>query len=87
MPGGTLIMRRFSTFTSPAPWQVGQRDDGTLPLPRHAGHGRFTANPPWPNEIVPRPRHSEHVLTVAPGAAPDPPHPGHTSVMGTVTGT
>ena len=27
---------------------------GTWPRPRHAGHGRLTANPPWPNVTVPR---------------------------------
>ena len=36
----------------------------------HMGHGRFTAKPPWPNEITPRPEHSGQTFTVAPGAAP-----------------
>src|SRR5258705_11957661 len=78
---------RFSIRTSPAPWQVGQRCDGTVPLPRHPGHGRLTAKPPCPNEPVPRPLHSGPVLTVAPFAAPDPPHVGQTSGMARVIGT
>ena len=39
VPEGTVIMRRFSTCTSPEPWQVGQRSLGTFPLPRHTGQG------------------------------------------------
>src|SRR5436190_10482101 len=78
---------RFSTRTSPAPWQVGQRCDGTVPLPRQTGQGRLTAKPPCPKETVPRPLHSGHVLTVAPFAAPDPPHVGQTSDMTRVIGT
>src|SRR5712691_12750265 len=58
-----------------------------VPLPRHIGQGRFTANPPWPNDTVPRPLHSGHVLIVAPGAAPLPPQVGHTSGIGRVIGT
>src|SRR5437667_7649421 len=82
-----VIVRCFSARTSPAPWQVGQRWDGTLPRPRHTGHGRCTVNPPWPNEIVPRPRHSGQVEDLAPGAPPEPPHVGPTSGAVTVTGT
>src|SRR5882762_9282780 len=78
---------RFSTRTSPAPWHVGQRCDGTVPLPRQTGQGRFTANPPWPNETVPRPLHSGHVLMVAPFAAPVPLHVGQTSGITSVIGT
>src|SRR5882762_10864131 len=78
---------RFSTRTSPAPWQVGQRCDGTVPFPRQTGHGRLTAKPPCPNETVPRPLHSGHVLTVAPFAAPLPPHVGQTSGIESVIGT
>src|SRR3990172_12939658 len=75
VPGGTVITSRFSTVTSPLPLQVGHRLEGTFPLPRHTGHGRCTANPPCPNEIVPRPLHSVHVETVAPGAGAPPPPP------------
>jgi len=32
-------------------------------LPRQTGHGRFTANPPWPNEITPRPLHGAEIET------------------------
>src|SRR2546423_4289323 len=78
---------RFSTRSSPLPWHVGQRCDGTVPLPRQTGHGRLTAKPPWPNETVPRPLHSGHVLMVAPFAPPDPPHVGHTSGIASVIGT
>src|SRR5437762_4054620 len=87
VPAGTVITRRFSTRTSPLPPQVWHRSEGTRPLPRHTGHGRFTANPPCPNEITPRPRHSGHVDSVAPGAAPLPLQVGHTSAIGNVTGT
>src|SRR5439155_896548 len=87
MPGGTVIMSRFSTRTSPLPPHVWQSSEGTFPLPRHTGHGRLTANPPCPNEITPRPRHSGHVETVAPGAAPLPLQVGQTSAIGSVTGT
>ena len=82
-----MIIKRFSTRTSPSPWHVGHRWEGTLPLPRHTGQGRVTAKLPWPNEIVPRPLHSGHVEIVAPGAAPLPPHVGQTSLTGSVTGT
>src|SRR5437773_172781 len=79
VPAGTVITRRFSTRTSPLPPQVWQRSEGTFPLPRHTGHGRFTANPPCPNETTPRPRHSGQVDSVAPGAlrtgASTPPRP------------
>src|SRR2546430_10305031 len=81
------MIRRFSTRISPAPWQVPHRSEGTRPLPRHTGHGRLTAKPPCPNEIVPRPLHSGQTEMVAPGAAPSPPHVGHTAAIGSVTGT
>src|SRR5437879_6865132 len=81
------MIRRFSTRISPAPWQVAHRSEGTRPLPRHTGHGRLTAKPPCPKEIVPRPLHSGQTEMVAPGAAPSPPHVGHTSAIGSVTGT
>src|SRR5213078_926201 len=87
VPAGTVITRRFSTRTSPLPPQVWHRSEGTRPLPRHTGHGRFTAKPPCPNEITPRPRHSGQVDSVAPGAAPLPLQVGHTSAIGSVTGT
>src|SRR5438093_1037954 len=87
VPGGTVMIKRFSTRTSPAPWQVPHRVEGTRPLPRHTGHGRLTAKPPCPKEIVPRPLHSGQTEMVAPGAAPLPPHVGHTSAIGSVTGT
>src|SRR5256886_9984463 len=87
VPGGTVMIRRFSTRISPAPWQVPHRVEGTRPLPRHTGHGRLTAKPPCPKEIVPRPLHSGQTEMVAPGAAPSPPHVGHTSAIGSVTGT
>ena len=79
-------MMRFSTCTSPEPWQVGQRSLGTFPLPRHTGQGRLTAKLPWPKEIVPRPLHSGQVEIVAPGAAPRPLHVGHTSGSVSVIG-
>src|SRR2546428_392070 len=69
VPGGTVMIKRFSTRTSPAPWQVPHRVEGTRPLPRHTGHGRLTAKPPCPKEIVPRPWHSGQTEMVAPGAA------------------
>src|SRR3972149_7661950 len=56
-PEGTVMMTFFLLRFSPAPPHAGHRTLGTPPLPRHIGHGRFTANPPWPNEIVPRPPH------------------------------
>src|SRR5258707_12973237 len=86
VPGGTVTMIRFCTCTSPEPLQVGHAWLGTLPLPRHTGQGRFTAKLPCPKEIVPRPLHSEHWAIVAPGAAPLPPHVGHTSVIGILMG-
>src|SRR2546427_9148208 len=81
------MIRRFSTRISPAPWQVAHRSEGTRPLPRPTGHGRLTAKPPCPKEIVPRPWHSGQTEMVAPGAAPSPPHVGHTAAIGSVTGT
>src|SRR5215467_11800023 len=86
VPGGTVTMIRFCTCTSPDPLHVGHAWLGTLPLPRHTGHGRFTAKLPCPKEIVPRPLHSGHCEIVAPGAAPLPPHVGHTSVIGRLMG-
>ena len=83
--GGTVIDTRFSVRTSPAPRQVGHGCEGILPRPRHWGQGRFTAKPPWPNEIVPRPLHSGQVDQVAPGAPPLPPQVGQASVTGMVT--
>src|SRR5258706_11181889 len=86
VPGGIVTLMCFSTRTSPLPWHVPQRCEGTVPFPRHTGHGRLTANPPCPKEMVPRPLHSGHVEIVAPGAAPLPPHVGHTSDMVSVMG-
>ena len=83
--GGTVMATRFSVRTSPAPLQVGHGWEGTRPRPRHWGHGRFTAKPPWPNEMVPRPLHSGQVDHVAPGAPPLPLQVGHDSVTGIVT--
>src|ERR1044072_1358998 len=78
---------RFSTRSSPLPWHVGQRCDGTVPFPRPPAQGRLTANPPCQNETVPRPLHSGQVLIVAPLAPPLPPHVGHTSGIASVIGT
>src|SRR5512135_2645308 len=86
VPGGTVTMMRFSIETSPEPRQVGQRSLGTFPLPRHTGHGRVTANPPCPNEIVPRPLHSGQVEILAPGAAPLPLQVGQISAIGRTMG-
>src|SRR5690242_11942458 len=82
-----VIVRCFWARTSPDPPQVGQRCAGTLPRPRHTGHGRCTAKPPCPNEIVPLPLHSGHVENVVPGAPPEPLQVGHTSGSVSVTGT
>src|SRR5437899_5407047 len=82
-----VIASRFSTRTSPDPWQVGHGCAGTRPRPRHTGQGRVTANPPWPKEMVPRPLHSGHVENVVPGAPPDPLHVGQTSGSVSVMGT
>src|SRR5439155_5559461 len=87
VPGGTVITSCFSTRTSPEPWHVPQRCDGIFPFPRHIGHGRLTAKPPWPNETVPRPLHSGQVEMVAPGAAPLPLHVGHTAAIANVMGS
>src|SRR3989442_737514 len=86
-PAGTSTVMRFSMRTSPLPWHVGQRCEGTVPFPRHTGQGRLTAKPPCPNDTVPRPLHSGHVLTVAPLAAPVPPQVGQTSGIAKVIGT
>ena len=37
---GTVIITFFFERTSPDPPQVGQRSLGTVPFPRHIGHGR-----------------------------------------------
>src|SRR5215208_6774842 len=87
VPGGTVIMTRLRVRTSPAPLHVGHRSLGIWPRPRHIGQGRVTANPPWPNEIVPLPLHSGQVRKVAPGAPPLPWHVGHSSVTSRSTGT
>src|SRR5687768_13924114 len=79
-PAGTVTASLRRARISPVPWQVGQRCEGTWPRPRHTGQGRVTANPPCPNEIVPRPEHSVHALNVAPGAAPLPLHVEHSSL-------
>src|SRR6059058_4081721 len=86
-PGGAVIDIFFRTRTSPDPEHVGQRSLGTVPLPKHIGHGRCTAKPPWPNEIVPRPEHSGHVVILAPGAAPDPRQVAHSSLTSSSMGT
>ena len=52
----------------------------------HMGHGRFTANPPCPNEMTPRPEHSGQTFTVAPGAAPLPWQVPHSSVTSSSIG-
>src|SRR5579871_4152728 len=81
-------MTTFLTLrTSPTPLQVGQRWLGTCPRPRHIGHGRLTAKPPWPKDTVPRPLHSGQVLNVAPGAPPEPWQVGHGSLTSSWIGT
>src|SRR5262249_4802602 len=87
VPGGTVMFTWRSVRTSPAPWQVGHGWDGMRPRPRHWGHGRFTAKPPWPNEMVPLPLHSGQVDQVAPGAPPEPAQVGQGSVTCRVTAT
>src|SRR5690606_26213547 len=57
------------------------------PRPRQAGHGRLTAKPPWPNEMVPRPLHSGQVVSLEPGLAPVPPQVAQASVIVSATGT
>src|SRR3954471_24883862 len=86
-PVGTVIDTFFRVPPSPVPAQVGHRSVGTCPRPRHTGHGRFTANPPWPNEITPRPLHSGQVLSCAPGAAPVPWHVPYSSLTSRSIGT
>src|SRR5579863_10498351 len=78
-PDGTVMFTFFRLRCSPDPPHVGHFSDGTVPLPRHIGHGLFTAKPPCPNEIVPRPPHSGQVRIFAPGAAPLPWHVTHSS--------
>src|SRR5438128_2440772 len=46
VPGWTVIMSRFSTRTSPLPLHVGQRSEGTSPLPLGAGGDGRTARGP-----------------------------------------
>ncbi len=84
--GGTVTSSSFWVTCSPVPAQVGHRSDGTLPRPRQTGHGRLTAKPPCPNEMVPRPLHSSQVVIVAPGAAPLPPQVGQASVIESISG-
>src|SRR3970040_1598676 len=86
-PEGTVMINLFLLPSSPAPPHAGHRTLGTPPLPRHIGHGRFTAKPPWPNEIVPRPPHSGHAWILAPLAAPEPPHVAHSSFTSSSIGT
>src|SRR5688572_9014546 len=86
-PGGTVIITVLRTRCSPVPLHSGHRSVGTCFRPRHIGHGRLTANPPWPNVTLPRPLHSGHVFIVAPGAAPEPWHVGHSSFTSSCTGT
>ena len=85
--GWHVITTRRSVRTSPAPAQVGHGWDGILPAAAALGHGRLTAKPPWPNEMVPRPLHSGQVDQVAPGAPPVPGRSGQVSVTASVTGT
>ena len=79
-------MSFFRARTSPEPVHVGQRSLGIWPRPTHIGQGRFTAKPPCPKEITPRPEHSGHTFTDAPGAAPLPWHVPHSSVTSSSTG-
>src|SRR4029078_12358077 len=53
-PSGTVIITFFLERTSPEPPQVGHRSLGTVPLPRHIGHGRCTAKPPRTNALMSR---------------------------------
>src|SRR5690606_32779070 len=83
-PDGTFSrICRFS-LTCPLPAQTAHGFVGTEPRPRHTGHGRVTAKPPWPNEMVPDPLHSGQVFGLLPGALPEPPHVAHESVTGTL---
>src|SRR5215207_8149801 len=86
-PVGTVIETFFRVRTSPAPAHVGHLSVGTCPRPRHTGQGRFTAKPPWPKLIVPRPLHSSQVTSLAPGAAPVPWQVPHSSFRSSSTGT
>src|SRR5919109_1927768 len=86
-PDGTVIMTVFRTRFSPVPLHSGHRSEGICFRPRHMGQGRLTAKPPCPKVTVPRPLHSGHVFIVAPGAAPEPWHTGHSSFTSSCTGT
>src|SRR5690606_27378306 len=84
---GTVMSTFRLVRTSPAPEHVGHGSLGMVPRPRHIGHGRFTAKPPCPKEITPRPSHSGQVRDVLPGAPPEPLHVEHSSVTSSSTGT
>src|SRR5215207_10319194 len=85
-PAGTVISTFLRERTSPEPLHDGQRSDGMVPRPRHAGHGRLTAKPPWPNDTLPRPLHSGHGRLVAPGLPPVPWQVAHSSVTSSSNG-
>ena len=82
-PFGTVILNRRFWRTVPLPLQALHGDSGISPRPKQAGHGRFTAKPPWPKEIEPVPLHSLHFFASVPGDAPDPSQVAHSSVIGT----
>jgi len=86
-PAGTETWMLRSWWIFPSPPHAPHSVSGLSPRPTHAGHGRLTANPPWPKETVPAPPHSSHFFHVVPGAPPDPPHVAHSSFMGTAIGT
>ena len=52
---------------SPEPFHVRHGFDGTWPRPRHIGHGRLAAKPPWPKGMIPRPAPPGHVRPVPTG--------------------
>src|ERR1019366_7824543 len=86
-PVGTEMFTFLRLRCSPDPPHVGHFVDGTVPFPRHIGNGRFTANPPSPNEISPRPPPSGQLWIFAPGAAPLPLHVTHSSLSSSSIGT
>src|SRR5688572_18476710 len=86
-PVGILTRSVLVAVVAPLPRHVSQGCSMIWPRPPHRGQVRAIWNGPWFTTVVPLPPHSEHVVGVVPGFAPEPLHVGHGAWPEMLSGT
>src|SRR5271157_124621 len=85
MPGGTLTVMFLSFRIKPVPRHLGHGESIILPFPLQVGQGTTWTNVPklllLTLCILPEPLQLGQTLGEVPGAAPEPPHKSHFSIL------